>query len=133
MAAFELSEIRSELLSIEKLIEEHLHRQAQLISWLCLAGPEPVDNRIPFTMERPSVGTVSADPPNTSPTWAPVVRGKRRVSIPLFPDPREDEDTLPLSNLFNPLEELEVGAPPSPQRSPISETEMNSPKQCKAC
>ncbi|KAJ8398146.1 hypothetical protein AAFF_G00429900 [Aldrovandia affinis] len=133
MADIELSEIRSDLLSIEELIEALLHRQAQLTSRLWLASPEPVVNRIPFTMEPPSVGTDSADPPNTSPTWAVVVRGKRRVSIPLFPDPLEDEDTLPLSNFFDPLAELEVGVPPSPRPFQRRRYIIISPGQCKAC
>ncbi|KAJ8391267.1 hypothetical protein AAFF_G00095340 [Aldrovandia affinis] len=108
----------------EKSALEH-QEQAQLTSRLRLASPEPVDNRISFAMEPPNIGTGSADPPNTSPTWASVVRGKRRVSIPLFPDPLADEDTLPLSNLFDSLAEF-GGRRASPQLANFSDRDTPS-------
>ncbi|XP_073320704.1 uncharacterized protein [Pagrus major] len=94
----ELSCLRSELRSIATLLDDVLQRQSSLLARveaLQQDGPSPA-NAVHRTSDAPSS------------SWATVVRKGRPVSLPLFsPDMEEcDDDPIPLSNFFTPLEKL---------------------------
>ena len=100
VAPAELSCLKSELLSLEKLIHELLHRQSQIASRLRLAGVELADDRLPPATD-PSLGDAV---PSTS--WTTVPMSIKTLSMPLFPDPlgEEDSESLQLFNHYGPLQ-----------------------------
>ena len=86
-----ISSIKSELLSLENIINYFLQWQMQLKVQLDALEPSWHDE--PCCLE----------PLNNY--WADVVKGKSWISLPLF-DPRGNINILPLSNSFAPLAEL---------------------------
>ena len=112
VAPADLSCLKSEFLSLEKLIHELLHRQAQIASRLRLAGVELADDRLPPATD-PSLGDAV---PSTS--WTTVPTSTKRLSLPLFPDPlgEDDSELLKLFNHYGPLQGLDEGEdePPFP-------------------
>ena len=99
-----ISEIRSELASIEQLISALLQRQDDLCSRL--SSLEYTE-----TTSLPAGVTLSDDPSPGCSTWASVVKGKNRRSLPLY-DSQDDATDLELSNFFAPL--ADVPTSPSP-------------------
>lgn len=106
----ETVELKSELRSIERLIEELLQRQSDLCSRL--ARLEPLVDQTPWTA---APSAVPPDVPGPSsplpPTWTSIVQGTNRLSFPLYDPPDVD---IPLSNFFSPLAELPDHSPPQP-------------------
>ena len=103
-----ISEIRSELASIEQLISI-LQRQADFCSRLSsLQYTEPTS--------LPVGATHSVNPSPGCSTWASVVKGKNRHSLPLY-DSQDDSTDLELSNPFAPL--ADVPTSPSPLLIPF--------------
>lgn len=113
----ETVELKSELRSIERLIEELLQRQSDLCSRL--ARLEPSVDLTPWTAA-PSAAPPSAAPPDVPgqsspqppPIWTSVVKGTNRLFFPLYDPPDVD---IPLSNFFSPLAEPELPDHSSPQ------------------
>ncbi|KAL7398411.1 hypothetical protein ABVT39_009423 [Epinephelus coioides] len=99
LAEPELSCLRSELRSIEGLLDDVLQRQSLLLT------------RMEALQRGASISTNAAVPGTSavpSPSWATVARKSGRVSLPLFTPGSDDndEDSIPLSNFFAPLEKL---------------------------
>ncbi len=95
-----ISEIKGELVSIEQLISVLLQWQTDLGSRL--ASPElPESTSLPVKVNRPD----TVDPSPGCSTWASVVKGKKRLSLPLY-DSQDDSTDLELCNFFTPLAAL---------------------------
>lgn len=98
-----------ELKSIEPLIVELLQQQSDLCSRL--AHLEPQVDQPPWT---PISSTTPPDVPGPSspqsPTWALIVKGTKRLSLPVYDPPDAD---IPLSNFFSLLAE-----PDTPDSAP---------------
>ena len=92
----ELSGLRSELHSIESLLDDVLQRQSLLLSRL-----DQLQRGASSNGESPTPGPSSGLPL----PWVDVVRKRRRISLPLF-SPEDVDDPLPTSNFFTPLSEL---------------------------
>lgn len=110
VAPAELSCLTAELLSIEKLIHELLHRQSQLTSRLRLAGAE-------LTLAPVSEPSLRDDSAIPSTSWTTVPKTKNRISLPFFSDPlgdENDDDPLQLSNHYGPLQGLDEDRPLPP-------------------
>ena len=115
----EMVELKCELRSLQRLIEELLQRQSDLRSRLARLEPS-VD--LP-----PGIAASPAAPPDIpgpssrqSPTWTPIMRGAKRLSLPFYDTFDVD---IPLSNFFSPLAEpvLPAPAPPQPAHSAITD------------
>eukprot|EP00064_Thunnus_orientalis_P006326 superscaffoldBa00000654_g6342 len=95
-----ISEIKGELVSIEQLISVLLQRQTDL-------GSRPASLELPvstsLTLKVNRHDTV--DPSPGCSTWASVVKGKKRLSLPLY-DSQDDSTELELCNFFTPLAAL---------------------------
>lgn len=102
MAPTDVAELRRELQSIDRCVEGLLQRQSELLSQIaCLEAPST------------NLNPLQEDAAGSS-TWATVVRNKRRISLPLFPDPLDDDDhddPLMLQNRFHPLRGLDEDVP----------------------
>ena len=110
----EVVELQTELRSIERLINDLLQRQAALCSRL--ESLERVDNEWPFASDVAAASTV-VHCLSSSPSWSTVVKGKRKVSLPLFDSFGAND--IALSNLFSPLAKLpaEPVSPPPARRA----------------
>jgi hypothetical protein len=97
-ADHELSCLKSELRSIATLLDDVLQRQSSL-----LARVEALQQDGPSSA---NADHRTSDAPFSS--WTTAVKKGRRVSLPFFsPDLDEyDDDFIPLSNFFTPLEKL---------------------------
>ena len=94
----ELSCLKSELRSIETLLDDVLQRQS-----LLLARVEALQQDVPR-----SANAVHRTSDTPLPPWSSVAKKGRRVSLPLFSPGMDkcDDDPIPLSNSFTPLEKL---------------------------
>ncbi|XP_073345435.1 uncharacterized protein [Pagrus major] len=100
-ADVELSILRSELHSIESLLDDVLQRQALLLSRV-----DALQQGAPCSSECLPAEDVPGPFEPHSPSWASVVRKGKRVSLPLFTPEDDDLDPVPLHNFFTPLERL---------------------------
>ncbi|KAL7381650.1 hypothetical protein ABVT39_008840 [Epinephelus coioides] len=105
----EIADLKSELQSIERHIDELLQRQTKL--YVRLMYLEPVDGQ---QLRTSDTAPASADVPRLasprSPSWVFVVKDPKRLSLP--PYDLVSGDDFPLSNFFSPLAE------PIPSPSP---------------
>ncbi|KAL7404434.1 hypothetical protein ABVT39_014751 [Epinephelus coioides] len=101
-SAAEVTGMRAKLRSIERLIEDLLQRQSELCSRLSYL--EPAGN------QRTLVADAAAKVPgllSSLPSWSSVVKGNRRLSLPLYdPSGTGGGDDIPLTNFFSSLAEL---------------------------
>lgn len=111
----ELSSVTTELQSIENLLHNVLQRQALLSSRLAKLQQDALSN--PGSLEKRHTPGSSTDCP-LSKSLENTSKKPRRVSLPLFCPDGNDDDPIPLSNFFSPLEELTESASVSPQRVP---------------
>ncbi|KAL7396223.1 hypothetical protein ABVT39_002473 [Epinephelus coioides] len=109
--AAEIVELKSELRSLEQLIDDLLQRQSVLCSRL--ARLEPEANLQPLA-PAPTVAATKVPGPSSTSSWSFVVRGTKKFSLPLFASPDiGSEDSIPLTNLFSPLASLPLVSPPA--------------------
>ena len=104
LAEFEMSSLRSELHSIESLLDDVLRRHSLLLSRV-----DALQQRDPRSSECPAVDVPGPSdfPP---PSGRSVAKKGKRFSLPLFA-PEDDGDSIPLYNFFAPLQELAGRAP----------------------
>ena len=100
-AESELSILRSELYSIESLLDDVLQRQALLLSQF-----DALHQGASCSSECPPAADIQGPSEHHSPSWASIFRKRKRVSLPLFTPEDDDLDPLPLHNFFTPLERL---------------------------
>ncbi len=96
-------EQKTELQSIERLIEDLLQQQ----SVLCfrLASLEPVDTQRSLVLDAEAA---SADVPglNSTPLWSAIVKGTKKLSLPLYDSFGISFNDITLSNFFSPCRSL---------------------------
>lgn len=113
--AAEIAELKGELRSIERLIEDLLQQQMELCSWLaCL---ESADSEQPLAAAATAPTGASG---LASPSWSSVANGRKRLSLPLY-DPLNigSDDDISLRHFFSPLAGL-------PSESPIISTGLSA-------
>ena len=95
--------LRSELCSIEALLDDVLQRQSLLLSRLDALHPAPTPGVTDNAAQVPYSVVAAVNPPNT---WTTVgARDGQQRCLPLF-SPEDDDSLFPLPNFFALLETL---------------------------
>ncbi len=122
-AGSELSSLRSDIHSIESLLNDVLQRHALLLSRL-----DSLQQITPYSDEHLATADVPGTSDQHTPSWATVVKKEGRISLPLFAPEEETDDPIPLSNFFSPLTDL---AQPAASCSPLPEEHSVPPRPSK--
>lgn len=98
----EFTDLKPELQSIERLINELIQRQSMLCSQLAMLE-SPDTQRSPA---REAIAAAAPDnvPSSTStPSWACVVKGRKKQSLPFYDPFSPGVNDVTLANFFSPL------------------------------